>query len=155
MSHARQTKTGLPQPRCGWKICSSVTQGSSFLATLGWRTQSLWDWPDRGCGEAQTSTFEFRRHVVMVSTPYRVRSVPPSGHQFVLSPLAHISPNEARTLRYVEFRNPRLRLPAFGGSGRAGDLWREDAKRHAFSSSARRSSRGMRDRRTRTDGWFR
>jgi hypothetical protein len=23
---------------------SSFTQGSSFLATLGWRTQSLWDW---------------------------------------------------------------------------------------------------------------
>ena len=23
----------------------SFTQGSSFIATLGWRTQSLWDWP--------------------------------------------------------------------------------------------------------------
>ena len=25
----------------------SFTQGSSFLATLGWRTQSLWDCPNR------------------------------------------------------------------------------------------------------------
>jgi hypothetical protein len=25
------------------KICFTTTQGSSFLATLGWRTQSLWD----------------------------------------------------------------------------------------------------------------
>src|SRR5213076_2807522 len=24
-------------------ICWTMTQGSSFLATLGWRTQSLWD----------------------------------------------------------------------------------------------------------------
>ena len=26
-------------------ILRTVTQGSSFLATLGWRTQSRWDWP--------------------------------------------------------------------------------------------------------------
>src|SRR5437879_986064 len=25
----------------------ACTQGSSFLATLGWRTQSLWDWKMR------------------------------------------------------------------------------------------------------------
>jgi hypothetical protein len=34
-----------PQPRCGWKICFTMTQNSSFLATLGWRPQSLWDCP--------------------------------------------------------------------------------------------------------------
>ena len=28
----------------GLKIFTAVTQGSSFLATLGWKTQSLWDW---------------------------------------------------------------------------------------------------------------
>jgi hypothetical protein len=28
------------------------TQGSSLLATLGWRAQSLWDW---GCGEGTAS----------------------------------------------------------------------------------------------------
>jgi hypothetical protein len=26
---------------------NSFTQGSSYVATLGWRTQSLWDWPKR------------------------------------------------------------------------------------------------------------
>jgi hypothetical protein len=26
---------------------TQFTQGSSFLATLGWRMQSLWDWPNR------------------------------------------------------------------------------------------------------------
>jgi hypothetical protein len=30
------------------------TQGSSFLATLGWRTQSLWDCPNRQKAELQT-----------------------------------------------------------------------------------------------------
>lgn len=31
-----------------------VTQGSlANSATLGWRTQSRWDWPERGCGEDQ------------------------------------------------------------------------------------------------------
>jgi hypothetical protein len=29
------------------------TQGSSFLATLGWMTQSLWDWPNRLKAELQ------------------------------------------------------------------------------------------------------
>ena len=37
----RPEKTELPQPRCGWKIKASITQGSSFLATLGLRAQSL------------------------------------------------------------------------------------------------------------------
>ena len=31
----------------GLKILPSVTQGSSFLATLGWRTQPRWGWGDR------------------------------------------------------------------------------------------------------------
>ena|SRR5688572_6825861 len=35
------------QPLQGWRISMSLTQGSSFLATLGWMTQSLWDWPLR------------------------------------------------------------------------------------------------------------
>ena len=26
------------------EVCGRGTQGSSCLATLGWRTQSLWDW---------------------------------------------------------------------------------------------------------------
>src|SRR5882672_2127791 len=29
-------------------ILTAISQGSSCLATLGWRTQSLWDWPKRG-----------------------------------------------------------------------------------------------------------
>ena len=32
-----------PQPRWGWGNFYPLTQGSSFLATLGWRTQSRWD----------------------------------------------------------------------------------------------------------------
>src|SRR3989441_7992183 len=28
----------------GFRFNGPPTQGSSFLATLGWRTQSLWDW---------------------------------------------------------------------------------------------------------------
>jgi hypothetical protein len=31
------------------------TQGSSFVATLGWRTQSRWDWPNRVEAEIQTA----------------------------------------------------------------------------------------------------
>ena len=34
----------------------SFTQGSSFLTTLGWRTQSLWDCPNRLKAELQTVT---------------------------------------------------------------------------------------------------
>jgi len=33
----------VPQPRWGWWDSLQLTQGSSFLATLGWRTQSRWD----------------------------------------------------------------------------------------------------------------
>ena len=33
-----------PQPFQGWVYARVHTQGSSFLATLGWRTQSLRDW---------------------------------------------------------------------------------------------------------------
>ena len=32
------------QPRWGWEFSSPLTQGSSFVATLGWRMQSRWDW---------------------------------------------------------------------------------------------------------------
>src|SRR5438093_10680357 len=40
-----------------------VTQGSSFLATLGWRTQSLWDWHNaqRLGLRSQTRPVHFRR----------------------------------------------------------------------------------------------
>jgi hypothetical protein len=42
-----------PQPCCGWEICFTMTQGRRSepdgppSPTLGWRTQSLWDWPER------------------------------------------------------------------------------------------------------------
>jgi len=32
------------QPRWGWDNLMRLPQGSSFLATLGWWTQSRWDW---------------------------------------------------------------------------------------------------------------
>jgi hypothetical protein len=35
-----------PQPR--WRLVAQFTQGSSRLATLGWRTQSRWDWETAG-----------------------------------------------------------------------------------------------------------
>jgi hypothetical protein len=35
------------QPRWGWRDLRRLTQGSSCLATLGWRTQSLWDCPQK------------------------------------------------------------------------------------------------------------
>ena len=35
--------TTLPQPRWGCKLSVALTQGSSFLATLGFVAQSLWD----------------------------------------------------------------------------------------------------------------
>ena len=123
---------------------------SSLLATLGCMPQSLWDWPDRGCDEAQ---------------PQHVRIPPTRRTNFKLSQLAHPlrlvlrtqsqSTSAARAPCYVELRNARLRLPAFGGRRRARDLWRDAVKCHAFSSRSRSASRGMRDRRTRTDGWFR
>jgi hypothetical protein len=34
------------QPRWGWRNLLLLTQGSSYLATLGWVTQSHWDWPE-------------------------------------------------------------------------------------------------------------
>jgi hypothetical protein len=34
---------GLTQPRWGWGNLTRLTQGSSCLATLGWRTKSRWD----------------------------------------------------------------------------------------------------------------
>ncbi len=34
----------MTQPRWGWFDFGWLTQGNSFLATLGWRTQSIWDW---------------------------------------------------------------------------------------------------------------
>jgi hypothetical protein len=37
----------VPQPRWGWWDLSRLTQGSSSLATLGWRTQSRWDCPQK------------------------------------------------------------------------------------------------------------
>ena len=49
--NAGSTPTGLrlwpiaeAQPLWGWFRLVRFTQGSSFLATLGWRTQSSWDW---------------------------------------------------------------------------------------------------------------
>jgi hypothetical protein len=63
-TRARSTPTGLrrlrgerrPQPRWGWHLPTQFTQGSSRLATLGWRTQSLRDWgrEQRTCGERTT-----------------------------------------------------------------------------------------------------
>ena len=35
-----------PLPRCGCDFRSTISQESSFLATLGWRTQSRWDCPE-------------------------------------------------------------------------------------------------------------
>jgi len=37
------TRETWPQPRCGCHFAWRFSQGSSFLATLGWRSQSLWD----------------------------------------------------------------------------------------------------------------
>ena len=36
--------TQEPQPRWGWRGIEPISQGTSFLATLGWRPQSLRDW---------------------------------------------------------------------------------------------------------------
>jgi hypothetical protein len=35
-----------PQPRWGWRDLLLLPQVSSCLATLGWMTQSLWDWAE-------------------------------------------------------------------------------------------------------------
>ena len=35
-----------PQPRCGWDLCWTMTQGSAFRATLGFGTESRWDSPN-------------------------------------------------------------------------------------------------------------
>ena len=42
---APASRPNPPQPRWGWLDFMRLTQGSSCLATLGWRTQSLWDCP--------------------------------------------------------------------------------------------------------------
>jgi hypothetical protein len=39
--------TKTTQPRWGWFNFFAFSQGSSFLATLGWQPQSLWDWHSR------------------------------------------------------------------------------------------------------------
>jgi hypothetical protein len=41
------SRPNQPQPRWGWRAFRRLTQGSSCLATLGWRTQSLWDCPQK------------------------------------------------------------------------------------------------------------
>ncbi len=43
------------QPRWGWKGFPGLTQGSSCPATLGWRTQSFWDWPEMSWGPLPNS----------------------------------------------------------------------------------------------------
>src|SRR5258705_11823546 len=57
----------MTQPRWGWGARFDQTQGSSCLATLGWTTQSLWDWPqqvsrstDGAVGALQIATFPDR-----------------------------------------------------------------------------------------------
>jgi hypothetical protein len=49
--HARRAETERPQPRCGWEFLRTINQGSSFLATLGFGTESRWDsdWPRSVC----------------------------------------------------------------------------------------------------------
>jgi hypothetical protein len=37
------TREGVTQPRWGWDQITLLTQGSSFLATLGFGTESRWD----------------------------------------------------------------------------------------------------------------
>src|ERR1051326_495113 len=44
-SRSIKTVGGTPS---GFRYLGPPTQGSSFLATLGWRTQSLWDWKALG-----------------------------------------------------------------------------------------------------------
>ena len=40
---APPTREGVTQPRWGWDQIALLTQGSSFLATLGIGTESRWD----------------------------------------------------------------------------------------------------------------
>src|SRR6266540_1945709 len=35
-----------PQPRCGWDVCWTMTQGSAFRPTLGFGSESRWDSPN-------------------------------------------------------------------------------------------------------------
>src|SRR5688572_9226902 len=51
----RPTVARWMQPLQGWGIFLPLTQGSSFLATLGWMTQSLWDWPLRAAYKEQST----------------------------------------------------------------------------------------------------
>jgi hypothetical protein len=37
-TRAHHPKRKLPQPRCGWEIFSTITQGSPVAPTLGWWT---------------------------------------------------------------------------------------------------------------------
>ena len=52
---AASSEDRRPQPRWGWHLLAPFTQGSSRLATLGWRTQSLRDCAGNGrlVGNAQ------------------------------------------------------------------------------------------------------
>ena len=43
-SEARKERSSKPKPRWGFCVSGPLPQGSSFLATLGFGTQSLWDW---------------------------------------------------------------------------------------------------------------
>src|SRR5438874_1933074 len=99
---------------------------------------SHWDWPERGCGKAQPQHVRTLGHTAMISKSRRLRTrcdwscgdsrAPPRprGSESTTGPAEtvalHLGPEEARALHYVEFRNARLRLPAFCGLRRARDL---------------------------------
>jgi len=65
----------------GLKIARPLTQGSSRLATLGWRTQSLWDCrfesaPKEGRTALGFRFSEFYRSLVFKATPVQISLTP-------------------------------------------------------------------------------
>ena len=61
---------GVAATRCkrdatplGLESLPAATQGSSFLATLGWQTQSLWDWRTAGVSVVRLLCIEFPKGI--------------------------------------------------------------------------------------------
>ena len=78
--------------------CWTMTQGSSFLATLGWRTQSLWD-----C--LHTNAIPDSRHLQIIESHFTVRQTSRAATR--LRPIRsrpRARPRPQRRWRYLYFR---------------------------------------------------
>src|SRR5947207_5740428 len=74
-----------PQPRWGWNLRALRPQGSSFLATLGFEPESLWDsdtrlhWNQRRTAKETNNSFPSLSPVELALPPRPPRGTGPPG----------------------------------------------------------------------------